>query len=102
MSCPIPHAFDTTDLYEAAYFAYNGFRTEKLRVSDATTQRQAVFTFVGNGEELARTQAAYFSGDALVNLREYRAHLETLKDRMFKVVRSSQPRRTRRAGACRG
>jgi len=84
---PVPHTFETSDLYEAAYLSFNEFVLVELHVNDAGTERHVVFTFGGDRHEMRKTTRDYFSGAALVNLREYRVHLEKLKDRMFKALR---------------
>jgi len=94
----VPHTFETSDLYEAAYLGYNEFPLVEMHVNEATVERHVVFTFGGEREQIRSTARAYFSGDALVNLKEYRFQLEQLKDRMFKALRKrSRPRSRARA-----
>ena len=83
----VPHTFETSDLYEAAYLSCNALSLVELHVNEASKERHVVFTFGGDRDEIRSTVRAYFSGEALVNLKEYRFHLEKLKDRMFKALR---------------
>ena len=91
----VAHTFETSDLYEAAYLGYNEFPLVELHVNDATVERHVVFTFGGEREAIRGTARAYFSGQALVNLKEYRFHLEKMKDRMFKALRKGRGQRSR-------
>jgi len=95
----------TTDLYESGFLHCAG-----ARLSDVWNERHKASTVIfvfddckqseGRLEELQRS---YHAGTATVNLADYRRSLETIKDRMFRILRNensanaerNKPRRNR-------
>ena len=75
----------TEDLYLGAYVLSRGGALKGVRVSRASGRRTAVFAL--RGPRVSEEAEAYYAGRAVVNLREYREHLEALKDELFGALR---------------
>lgn len=95
----------TTDLYESGFLHCAG-----AYLADVWNERNKASTvvFVFDGDyRLEELQKSYHNGTATVNLADYRQSLETLKDVMFRILRSAsaqekknqnqKPRRNRNA-----
>ena len=92
----------TTDLYESGFLLCAGARLAEIW-NERNKASTVIFVFDGN-YELEELQRSYHNGTATVNLADYRRSLETVKDRMFAVLRNenttngkrNNPRRNRR------
>ena len=93
----------TTDLYESGFLHCAG-----AHLADIWNERNKASTvvFVFDGDyQLEELQRSYHNGTATVNLADYRQSLETIKDAMFRILRSTgtqenknqKPRRNRNA-----
>jgi hypothetical protein len=60
----------TQDLYECAYYLSNN--CEIVSVTSVKLSGQVTCQFAVSGKELAELQAAYFKGNALINLFHFR------------------------------
>ena len=84
----------TTDLYESGFLLCAG-----AQLAEIWNERRAGSTvvFVFDGDyQLEELQKSYHNGTATVNLADYRASLETVKDRMFRLIRNENPTRRNR------
>ncbi len=79
----------TTDLYESTWLWSQGVPPREMKVDRSRKQRSIVFVFDAT-EEIARLQETFHSGQATVNLAEFREKLETLKERMFKLLQADK------------
>ena len=79
---------NTENLYLAALLCTNGGGVlRRVVVSLANGRRTAVFELeCAAGDELA---GSFYDGSAIVNLADYRNHLEQLKDELFRALRGS-------------
>ena len=95
----------TTDLYESGFLVSAGAHLAEIWNGD---ERSSTVIFVfeegqRSSVRLEELQHSYHNGTARVNLSDYRRSLETVKDRMFAVLRNRtgvraskrNPRRTR-------
>ena len=78
----------TTDLYESSFLHCCGAKLARAWVDRGRRRKTVVFLFEGNGQ-LAQLQTEYHTGRAVVNLAEYRASLEELKETMFGLLRGA-------------
>ena len=84
----------TTDLYESGFLHCAG-----ARLADIWNERSKASTviFVFDGDyQLEELQRSYHNGTATVNLADYRQSLETVKDRMFAVLRTNNENQSNR------
>ena len=84
----------TTDLYESGVLHCAG-----ARLADIWNERSKASTviFVFDGDyQLEELQRSYHNGTATVNLADYRQSLETVKDRMFAVLRTNNENQSNR------
>ena len=80
------------NLYLAAYCLTHGARLKRITLSRTNGSRTtAVFEL--EGEWVQRQSDEYYAGTAVVNLGEYRRHLEGLKDELFAVLKRRETRR---------
>ena len=84
-------AIATENLYLAAFARTNGATPKRLTVSHANGRDTAVFELECPWADRLSTE--YYNGTAVVNLAEYREHLEKLKDELFDALRRKQRRR---------
>ena len=78
----------TENLYLAAYQVSEGAELRTVQVSRANGRSTAVFEL--EGPAVQRVAEAFWAGTAVVNLAEYRRHLETLKDELFGALRRNE------------
>lgn len=78
----------TKDLYEGAYLLARGGRVEKIEV-DRSRARPSVF-FILAGEEVLAWEREFRSGQAMVEVRLFKASMMFLKDQMFSKLRGEQ------------
>jgi len=79
----------TTDLYESSFLHYSGAKLARAWVDRGRRRETVVFLFEGNGQ-LSQLQTTYHTGQAVVNLTDYRASLEELRAQMFELLRGSR------------
>ena len=94
----------TTDLYESSFLHCRGAKLARAWVDRGRRRKTVVFLFEGNGQ-LTELQTEYHTGKATVNLTEYRASLEELKETMFRLIRGNQgpnqnKNQNRQGGVC--
>lgn len=75
----------TENLYLGAYALTNGAELKGVAVSRANGRRTAVFEL--DCPWIQKLADEYLAGAAVVNLAEYRQHLEGLKDELFGALR---------------
>jgi hypothetical protein len=88
---------ETQDLYCGAYILASGGELEGLRIGGVRNGRPAV-TFVFIGDEVEELLKSYRSGKALVNLADYKAAMNHLKDVMFERLRVREEKESREYG----
>ena len=91
----------TTDLYESGFLHCAG-----AQLADIWNERNKASTVVfvfddckqseGQLEELQRS---YHNGTATVNLADYRHSLETIKDAMFQLIRSTSTKENQKCAS---
>jgi hypothetical protein len=81
----------TENLYLGAYALSQGARLKGVVVSRSNGKTTAVFEL--DGPWVNQLQDEYYRGTAVVNLAEYRRHLEALKDKLFAALRRSESER---------
>ena len=81
----------TTDLYESSYLHCAGAQLKDIW-NERSRSSTVVFVFDDGPQcegRLEELQKSYRNGTATVNLAEYRQSLETIKDVMFRLIRST-------------
>lgn len=76
------------NLYLAAYALTHGARLKRISVSRSNGRKTAVFEI--DSPSADKLSAEFYSGDAVVNLAEYRNHLEELKDQLFAALKKTE------------
>jgi len=83
----------TQDLYECTYYLNNN--CEIVAVEGVKLSGQVTCQFVISGKNLAELQAAYFQGNALINLfhfrRKYTQLMSYVSEAKKKAKKESQP-----------
>ena len=69
------------NLYLAAYALTHGARLKRISVSRSNGRKTAVFEL--DSPWVQKLSDEFYTGTAVVNLAEYRNHLEELKDQLF-------------------
>lgn len=82
----------TENLYLGAFVLLNGAELKRVRVSRVNGRTTAVFEI--DGACVQRLSDEYLSGTAVVNLADYRKHLEGLKDELFAALKRNETERT--------
>ena len=83
----------TENLYLGAYLLSEGAELRRVSVSRANGRTTALFEL--EGEAVERASELFFSRRAIVNLAQYRRHLEALKDELFDALRGGSTERGR-------
>jgi hypothetical protein len=88
----------TENLHLSAYALANGAKLKTVSVSRTNGRRTAVFEL--ESPYIHKLADEYYGEAAVVNLAEYRRHLEELKDQLFEALRQDESRtKTRRQDA---
>jgi hypothetical protein len=91
----------TENLYLGAYALSQGAALKAVVVSRSNGRTTAVFELDGPAVDQAAED--YYASRAVVNLADYREHLEALKDRLFGALRRTETeRRETRHGEAHG
>ena len=70
----------TTDIYESAYMLCCGEHLSDVWVNNGRQRRTVVFAF--DGQNIGDCQRNYHTGEAEVNIIDFRRHLDNLRDRI--------------------
>ena len=82
-------AVETTDIFRGAFFLLNGGRLSDVRLGDNS---RGIVSFLIEGDDIARLDLDYRTGQALVNPLEFRETLNHMRDILFKQLRDSNGR----------
>jgi hypothetical protein len=86
----------TTDLYESSFLDCSGIELAEVWLDQGRLQKTVVFAFDGN-YQLEELQKSYRTGNAIVNLADYRHSLNRLRDMMFELLKNqNNEQKTRR------
>jgi hypothetical protein len=83
----------TENLYLGAYALTHGAELKGVAVSRSNGRRTAVFEL--DCPWVHKLADEYYGGTAVVNLTEYRRHLEELKDELFGALRKTETEQRR-------
>jgi hypothetical protein len=81
----------TENLYLAAYEVCEGAALKGVQVSRANGRSTVVFAL--EGPAVQRIADAFWAGTAVVNLADYRRHLEGLKGELFAAMKKTETER---------
>lgn len=79
------------NLYLAAYALTHGAKLKRISVSRSNGRRTAVFEL--DSPWVQKLSDEFYAGTAVVNLSEYRNHLEELKDQLFAALKKTETKR---------
>jgi hypothetical protein len=88
-------ALATENLYLGAYALTNGANLKRIVLSRTNGRTTAVFEL--DCGWVQKLSDEYYAGTAVVNLAEYRRHLEALKDELFSVLKKNETKRRNHA-----
>ena len=86
----------TSDIYETGYYLTLGAVIEKAELIEENKRKICVFTLTG--EILNKAQAEYLSGNALVNLWEFRRCLTRVNSLVGSVKANDKKKSTLQGG----
>lgn len=75
----------TDDLYCGAYLLSKGGVLSEIKVTYSGQRSSCLFVF--SGSQLHKLQKEFSGGSAVVNLKDFKASMIHLKDRMFSALR---------------
>ena len=75
----------TTDLYESSFLHCSGMKLAEVWKDRGKLYDTVVFAFEGN-YQLEELQKSYHTGNAQVNLSDFRRSLNRLRNRMFELL----------------
>ena len=81
----------TENLYLGAYALLNGAALQKINVSRSNGRTTAVFEIASPHAD--KLSDEFYQSTAIVNLGEYREHLERLKDELFATLKKHETER---------
>ena len=93
----------TTDLYESSFLHCSGMKLVEIWLDRGKLHTTAVFAFEGN-YQLEELQKSYHTGNAMVNLTDFRRSLNQLRTTMYKLLnnKNQKSRTVRRSEATTG
>ena len=86
-------AVETTDIFRGAFFLLNGGKLSDVRLGD---NNRGIVSFLIEGDDIARLDLDYRTGQALVNPLEFRETLNHMRDILFKQLRDGRTRYDRK------
>jgi hypothetical protein len=75
----------TTDIYESSFLHCSGMILAEMWLDHGRLHNTAVFVFDGDCR-LTELQKSYHTGNAVVNLADYRRSLNRLRELMFRLL----------------
>ena len=87
----------TTDIYESSFLHCSGMTLADMWLDRGRLHNTAVFAFEGDCR-LTELQNSYHTGNAVVNLADYRRSLNRLRELMFRLLDGQNQSRASRDG----